>query len=255
MTLSVSRIARSLALSVGRTVLPAGAKSWLWDHRSLAVWPPVGQVRLGSLRRTTPISADFGYDRGLPIDRYYIERFLGTRAPDIRGVALEFQDDAYLRRFGGEALDSVDVMNVEADYPGTTIAGDIASAADLPMDRFDCIVCTGVLQLVYDIDAAVRSLHRMLRPGGVVLATMPGITRIARLADWEDQWRLTTSSARKLFTGVFGEGNVEVEWYGNPLVAVAFLMGLAAGELEREELEERNADFEVLIAVRAIRAA
>ena len=38
--------------------------------------PPVGEVRFGSLRMVTPISTNWGLDRGLPIDRYYIERAL-----------------------------------------------------------------------------------------------------------------------------------------------------------------------------------
>ncbi|HEX2620430.1 MAG TPA: hypothetical protein VHL11_09790, partial [Phototrophicaceae bacterium] len=37
----------------------------------LAVWPPVGWVRFGDLRRLKPITADYGSSRGLEIDRYY----------------------------------------------------------------------------------------------------------------------------------------------------------------------------------------
>ena len=33
-------------------------------------------VLLGSLGRTRPVSYHWGYDRGLPVDRWYIERFL-----------------------------------------------------------------------------------------------------------------------------------------------------------------------------------
>jgi len=98
-------------------------------------WPPVGSVRFGQLRRLEPISSNYGYDRGLPIDRYYVERFLAEHESDIRGVALEFKDDAYLRRFGGETIESSDVMNLEPGHPGTTIVADLASATDLP-ERF-----------------------------------------------------------------------------------------------------------------------
>jgi SAM-dependent methyltransferase len=225
-------------------------------ERHLTAWPPVGHVRLGHLRRTSPISTDFGYDRGEPIDRYFIDRFVGDHAHDMRGAALEFEDDAYLRRFGGDAVTSIDVLSVEAGLPGTTIVADLAVADQLPVARFDSIVCTQVLQLVYDLDAAVQNLHRMLRPGGAVLATMPGITRIARAPSgaWEDQWRLTSASARTLFEGVFGRGAVETAWYGNPLVAISLLAGLAVSDLKPAELEARHSDYEVLVGVRAVRA-
>ena len=246
----------SRARRLGRMFLPARLQRPLRE-RHLSAWPPVGHVRLGDLRRTTPISSVFGYDRGLPIDRCYVERFLAGHAGDVRGVALEFRDDAYLRRFGGDALTSVDVLNLERDHPGTTIAADLAHADQLPEDRFDCIVCTGVVQLVYDLPVAVQNLHRMLTVGGVLLATLPGITRVARdsTGAWEDHWRLTSVAARKVFTGVFGPQSVEVEWYGNPLVAVASLMGLAAQDLKPGELDARHPDYEVLIGVRAVKNA
>jgi SAM-dependent methyltransferase len=238
---------------VAKAVLPARARAALRE-RHLAVWPPVGHARLGHLRRTTPISENFGYERGSPIDRHYIEGFLARHAGDIRGAALEFQDDAYLRRFGGEAVTSFDVLNVERDYPGTTIVADLAVAEELPVERFDCIVCTGVVQLVYDLHAAVSNLNRMLRPGGVALVTMPGITRIARdPGGWTDHWRLTSLSARKLFASAFGEPNVELETFGNPLSAIALLTGLAVEDLRREELDATHPDFEVVIGVRAVR--
>jgi SAM-dependent methyltransferase len=223
----------------------------------LTAWPPVGRAKLGHLRRTTPISDEFGYDRGLPIDRYYIERFLAENPSDVRGAVLEFKDPAYVQRFGGDAVTSIDVLNLEQDRPQTTIVADLSVGDGLPAERFDCIVCTGVLQLVDDLHAAIHNLRRMLRVGGVLLATFPGITRIAREPGGrgEDQWRLTSTSARRLFGDVFGPGSVEVEWYGNPLAAIAFLTGLATAELTPEELDARHPDFEVLLAVRVVRTA
>jgi SAM-dependent methyltransferase len=238
---------------VARLVLPERVKHGLRARRHLLAWPPVGLVRFGHLRRTAPLTDDFGYARGLPIDRHYIESFLADHAPAVSGAVLEFQDDAYVRRFGREVT-SIDVINFEPDYPGTTLVADLAVSDGLPVERFDCIVCTGVVQLVYDIEAAVQNLHRMLRPGGTVLVTMPGITRIAREAGWEDQWRLTSSSARKLFAGVFGPDKVDVWWYGNALTATALLMGLATRDLKQEELDAQHPEFEVVIAVRATKA-
>src|SRR5690242_583275 len=69
-------------------------------------------VDLGNLRSTEPISEVSGYDRGLPIDRYYIERFLNQNADLISGAVLEIGDDAYTRRFGGSRVTRSDVMNI-----------------------------------------------------------------------------------------------------------------------------------------------
>ena len=60
----------------------------------------------------TPISRLWGSDRGLPIDRYYLERFLERHAGDVRGHVLKLYDDSYTRLLGGERVTRSDVLNV-----------------------------------------------------------------------------------------------------------------------------------------------
>ena len=94
----------------------------------------------------------------------------------------------------------------------------------LPPAAFDCLVLTQTLHLVYDLASAVRQMHRALRPKGVVLLTVPGISRIDR-GEWRESWcwSLTEASARRMFSDVFGTDQVEVETHGNVFAAVAFL--------------------------------
>jgi glycosyltransferase involved in cell wall biosynthesis len=240
------------AASRARAAVPPGAKRLLRRaaRRAHAVEP----VRMGSLRRLTPVSRQFGYDRGLPVDRYYIERFLAANAHAIAGRVLEVGDSAYTRRFGGTRVTRVDVLNVAAGDPETTIVADLAAGEVIPSAAFDCLVITQTLHLVYDVSAAVRTLHRILRPGGTVLATVPGISPLS--ADrWAQTWywSLTPLSATRLFADVFGAENVEVSASGNVLASVAFLEGLAAGELRRRELESNDPQFPLLITIRAYR--
>src|SRR5450759_3773496 len=42
-------------------------------------------ARLGVRHRTSPFSEVHGFDRGTPVDRYYIERFLDQHREDIHG--------------------------------------------------------------------------------------------------------------------------------------------------------------------------
>ena len=77
--------------SIAQQVLPVSVRRRIVRY---TCWPPVGRVRLGSLRRLKPISPDWGSERGLPIDRYYIGQFLAAHAQDIRGHVLEIGDDS-----------------------------------------------------------------------------------------------------------------------------------------------------------------
>ena len=55
---------------------------------------------------THPLSDHWGYDRGTPVDRWYIERWLSGQARDIRGSVLEAMDSRYTARFGTGVTES-----------------------------------------------------------------------------------------------------------------------------------------------------
>src|SRR5262247_2566530 len=155
--------------------------------RLLARWrygnycPPVGRVRIADLRRTTPISRNFGFDRVVPIDLYYIEVFLARHASDIHGRVLEIGFNIYTQRFGGDRVQQSDVLHVDTKFPWVTILADLTQADDIPSEIFDCIIFTQTLQCIYDVEAALATLQRILKPAGVLLATFPGITQIPNL--------------------------------------------------------------------------
>lgn len=218
--------------------------------------PSAGSVQFGSLRRLQPISRIFGLDRGLPIDRYYIERFLFGQELDIKGCVLEIGDDSYTRKFGGDRVSKSEVLHIEEGNLKATIVADLTRADHIASETFDCIICTQTLQCIYDVLAATRTLHRILKPGGVLLATFSGISQISRydMDRWGDYWRFTDRSARQLFCEVFGPDNVTIATCGNVLVACGYLHGLGAHEINRSELDYHDPDYQVLITVRAIKA-
>ena len=212
-------------------------------------------IDFGDFRRTTPVSRYWGFDRGVPIDRYYIARFLQRHAGDVAGRVLEIGDNSYTRRFGEDRVERSDVLHVE-DSATATIVADLASSDPVPLGAFDCAIVTQTLHLIYDVPAAVRRLHDMLVPGGVVLATVPGITPVDA-DEWRDRWAwsFTPMSVRRRFEEAFPPRSVSVEAFGNVLAASAFLFGLAAEELAASELDVYDPRYPVTIAIRAERSA
>jgi SAM-dependent methyltransferase len=223
--------------------------------RSLTLRPPVGQIAFGDLRRLQPVSADWGFDRGTVIDRYYIDRFLSRHAQDVKGRVLEIGGDKFTRTHGGARVTRSDVLHVEDSGPPITIVGDLVDGAGIESGVFDCVMLTQTLNFVYDVPAVVRTVHRILAPGGVALVTVPGITKISRhdMDRWGQYWCFTTKSARRLFEEQFASDAVAVEARGNVLTAMAFLQGIAAEELTPDELDYVDRDFETLIGIRAQR--
>lgn len=240
------------ALQAGRSMLHRSILARLLGRR--VATPAVGAVRFGDLRRLAPISTQFGYDRGRPIDRYYIEGFLARHAGDVRGRVLEVGDDTYTRRFGGDRVAVRDVLHVAEGHPGATFTGDLATADHIPSDTFDCIILTQTLHLIYDVRAALRTLHRILKPGGVLLATVPGITQID-YGEWGDTWfwSFTQRAIRQLAAEIFPDDRIDVACHGNVLAATAFLQGLAVEELRRDELDHLDPHYQLLITLRAVK--
>lgn len=208
-------------------------------------------VRWGGLRCTQPVSRIFGADRGVPICHYYIRRFLLAHRSEIRGHVLEIAEDTYTREFGGEHVSRIDVLHAVEGNPGATLVADLTDGANIPSDTFDCIILTQTLLCIYDVRAALRTLERILRPGGVVLATFPGISQISRydMDRWGDYWRFTSASARRSFEEFWPAESVSIETHGNVLVATAYLQGLASDDLSADELHYQDPDYQVLITV------
>ncbi|PYQ23654.1 MAG: hypothetical protein DMF81_07985 [Acidobacteria bacterium] len=211
-------------------------------------------VDWGDLRRTSPVSREWGYDRGQPLDRYYIEKFLEAHAEDVRGAVLEVQEPDYTRRFGGDRVTRSDVVDLDPANPRATLAADLRRAAAIADDSYDCFILTQTLHVIDDVRAALAESRRILKPGGVLLATFPCTSRVCLEYGADgDFWRVTEAGVRELLGELFPEEGLEVRSHGNVLVSAAFLYGLACHEVRPEELEAFDPYFPLLVTARAVK--
>ncbi len=242
----------SATKALARNVLPKPLFELARRARHLQNYrPPVGSVRFGDLRRLEPLSRCYGFDRGRPVDRYYIEKFLEAESRHIRGNVLEIGENTYTLKFGSGVVKS-DMLHVKEGVPGATYVDDLTDGSTLPSNGFDCVILTQTLHLIYDMKAALTTIYRILKPGGVFLCTVPGITQVSD-EEWNDTWywSLTTNAARRVFAEVFPTATVQIRAYGNLLSATSFLHGLADTELTTEELDHFVREYPVAIAIKA----
>jgi SAM-dependent methyltransferase len=233
-------------LRAGAQRLPPAIHGWLCDAAG-KVRPP-GTVRWSNLRRTSPIARDWGYSRGQPIDRVYIEDFIASRASDIHGACLEILNADYTERFGGAHVSRSDVLDINPANTSATIMADLNEVDSLPAERFDCIILTQTLHLVPDMRIALMNVWRALRPEGVLLLTVPALGRHDSRPGFDhDRWRLTQSGLGGLLEELPGARS-SITTYGNVLSCSAFLYGLAAAELRSEELRVVDAEFPLIVA-------
>ncbi len=230
---------------------PGALRSAAKGLRRMVQSPPVGKANLGDLHSTEPFSRAWGFHRGEPIDRYYIGSFMAENRDHISGACLEIGDTRYIDEFKNESITSVDVLHCAEGYPDVTIVGDLVDAPHIESDQFDCIICTQTLQYVSDPRAAVNTMRRILRPGGILLITVPCISQRDQDAGstWFDKWRFTTAGMKDLLSECEEAGDdVTISSYGNVLSAVAFLHGMSYDEFSAEELETHDKMFELIVS-------
>lgn len=209
---------------------------------------PVGMVNWGDLRRQQPLSERWGFDRGRPVDRYYIENFLARHSGTIGGRCIEVMNSDYTRRFGQERVTHSDIVDINPNNAKANIIGDLLDPATLSANYYDCFILTQTLSVIYDGRAVMRNCYAALKPGGTLLVTAATMCRYSPHP--EDFWRLTDRSLTRLITDNTDCEDFEVEAHGNLVTSMAFLMGMASEELTQDELDHRDFRFPIVVAAR-----
>src|SRR5262249_17013064 len=136
------------------------------------------------------------------------------------------KDPYYSEKYGSAEVFSRDVLDIVPDNPCTTIVADLTQADDIPSDSFDCFILTQTLHIIYRVRKALFHAHRILKPGGVLLATLPAVSRINYEdggLDSGDFWRFTEASLYRLIGELFPAGNFQIIPGGNVKVCIGFL--------------------------------
>lgn len=200
-------------------------------------------------RSLEPLSMKFGFDRGTPIDRFWMNDFLTKNQNLIKGHCLEVTDDAYLVQYGGKKVTKTDVLDIDRKNKKATIYGDIQNLDMIKDDTYDCIILTNVLGIIPDYEAAVRECHRILKPGGTLLLTVSSFSPTRDLE--ANLWRFTVTSAKFVFGKYFSPKKLDIQSYGNVLTGQCFWVGMSQEELTLEELSYQDPRFSCLVAVKA----
>lgn len=198
-------------------------------------------------KSTQPISRKFGFDRGTPIDRYYIEKFLNENKAAIKGHCLEIVNNNYTNKFGEKRITKSEILDNNPKNKLATIHADLRNMKQVKSNNFDCLVITHTFGMIDDYDAAIKECYRILKPGGVLLVTVSAFSPMHEIA--YNFWRFTVASAKLVFGKHFKK--IEVKSYGNVLSGQCFWVGLAQEELTKKELDYNDPNYPCIIAIHA----
>lgn len=223
--------------------------------RWMRAYKPQSRYMLFSVpkKSLSPISDKYGYDRGTPIDRYYIEYFMQSIQDLVGGVCLEITDNSYTKKFGAHRVHRSDVLDIDPKNPKANITADLRSMPNVPDNTYDTIIATHTFGVIDDYESALRECARILKPGGRLVTTVSSLG-VAAEPD-KAFWRFTDNSLRYLLEKYFDSSTLHLETHGNVLSGQAFWVGLSAEELTEKELLNKDRRFAVIVAAVAIKKA
>lgn len=202
-----------------------------------------------ALMPTRPISRRCGYERGMPIDRYYIEKFINANKSYIHGTVMEVADNQYTKKFINGVKKSL-VMHVNG-WGKNVVQVNLETGDGVQeyINSIDCFICTQTVQMIYDMKAAVQSIYQMLKPGGVALITIAGIAGLSLYDyyNWGEYWRVTPKALQMIMEDVFSRDKIKVINYGNVKTTIAFLYGLCVEDLNQKDFIYDDEQFSMLI--------
>ena len=197
-----------------------------------------------------PLSYRFGAERGKPIDRYYIEKFLEDNSKYIQGDVAEIAENTYTIKYGINVKNSY-IYHVEGLNGAKKV--NLETGDGVVDGALDCLILTQTLQTIYDLSITMKNIKRLLKKDGTALITLPGITQIS-LRDynnWGDRWRFNDIVARELAINAgFEPEKIEVQSHGNIKTCFALLYGLCLEDMKEEDFKYIDKQYQMLITMR-----
>lgn len=198
---------------------------------------------------TKPISRQFGTERGTPIDRYYIEKFLEEYKHLVKGDVLEIEDNTYSLRYGEERLTRSIVMDVGNRGEGISFNGNLETGEGIQDELADCFILTQTLMYLFDLKSTAHNISRLLKRGGTALVTCSGISQNSRrcMDAYGCCFNFNVDALRKMFSSEPDLEVTECGSYGNVKTVMAHISGLCREDLDIRDFQENDKYYPLIV--------
>lgn len=144
-----------------------------------------------------PVSRRFGLERGKAADRYYIEKFLEDNKSCIHGDIMEIADNLYTYMFGTNIKNAF-ALHVNG-WGENAIKGNLETGEGIIQNSIDCLICTQTMEHIFDCQAVVDNIYKLLKEDGVALITVGGIKSLSLYDydNWGEYWKFTKKNVTR----------------------------------------------------------
>ncbi len=196
-----------------------------------------------------PVSEQFATERGTPVDRYYIDKFLNEYSHYICGDVLEIEDNTYTKKYGGEKVGTSIVMDVSSKASNIDFNANIETGEGIKASIADCFICTQTLMYIYDLKSAARNICKLLKPGGAALITCSGLSQNSRrcMESYGAYWGFNEAVFQKMFSDESEMELVITGAYGNVKTVTAHISGLCVEDLQEADFEKTDVCYPLIV--------
>lgn len=203
---------------------------------------PSSKFKYGSSNSSDPVSRKFGLDRGHPVDRYYIDKFIQDNKKLITGKCLEIGDDRYSKKYG-QNISKIDILDINIKNKSANIHADLRSAPNIKNDTYDCLIITQVLGMIDNVDNFISECYRILKPNGTLLLTTSAIA--PQIDHKLSYWRFTEQSIKYLLNKKFKK--IEINSFGNAYIGQAIWLGMSQEDINKDLLDIKDIQFQCIV--------
>lgn len=183
-------------------------------------------------------------DRGTPIDRFYIEKFVKSKRKYISGNIYEIGDDFYSKKYA-QPHSKFTVLTYKENEPFAKHNINFNKKNSHLYNTADCLIVVQTLNFLYNTKNAISEIRNILKYDGCAIITVSSITPVS-LYDykrWGDFWRFTDMALRELLLEFFSIEEIEIRSFGNYDSTMFYLSGACAEEVNESILNHIDPEF------------
>ena len=164
---------------------------------------------------------------------------------------MEIAEKTYTDRYASGDY-TANILTFDKNDSNADIIGNLETGEGIVSDKYNCFIMTQTLPFIFDIKTAAENSIKLLKKGGTLLITVPGITQISRydMDRWGHYWSFTDLSLRKLYSDIVPSENIEIETFGNVKTAASFLYGYSQEDLIKKDFKKNDNDYQLIIGAR-----
>lgn len=201
-----------------------------------------------------PLTRNFGFYRGTPIDRYFINKWIYDFLDEIdsgnklKGIEIGGFD--YLKYNSKKYLANELVPKRELKKSKDSLCINLNEPINKDFklkEKYDFVICTQVLHVLENDINGLRIIYKLLKKGGLIIGSTAGTINPISIYDYK-RWGCYRGYSDQGLKSILEKTGFEcqIETFGNFALAYEILNGAVVEDIDQSLFKENDEIFQIL---------